>query len=80
MAVSFTGEDMLLTDEEYRVERSPVGLVYIPVHAVEVDEEAAIRYERYPWIEKFELDGIRPVQLCCIWQPGMDAAQAKTQE
>jgi hypothetical protein len=34
--------------------------VYVPAKGVIVEEPAAIRYERHPWIETFELDGIRP--------------------
>lgn len=34
--------------------------MYVPVKDVIVEEPAAIRYERHPWIETFELDGIRP--------------------
>lgn len=71
MAVSFTDEE--LSPDEYMIEKSPVGLVYIPLHSVELDEEAGIRYEKYPWIEKFEIDGIRPLQTCCIWQPGISS-------
>lgn len=78
MSVSFTDEDLSQSADEYGneyiVDRSPVGLVYIPAHSVDIDEDAAIRYERHPWIEGFELDGIRPAQVCCIWQPGMEAA------
>ena len=73
--MSFTDEDLSQSADEYGneyiVDRSPIGLVYIPAHSVDIDEDAAIRYERHPWIEAFELDGIRPAQVCCIWQPGM---------
>lgn len=41
----------------------------MPAHGVLLEENAAIRYEKYPWIEKFELDGIKPAAVCCIWQP-----------
>jgi hypothetical protein len=71
VAVSFTDEE--LSPDEYMIERSPVGLVYIPLHSVELDEEPGIRYMKYPWIHKFEIDGIRPSQTCCIWQPGINS-------
>lgn len=74
MSVSFTDEDLSASDE-YLVERSPVGLVYIPAHAVELEQDACIRYERHPWIEGFELDGIRPAAVFCLWQPGAGAAE-----
>jgi hypothetical protein len=38
----------------------------VPVHGVLLEENAVIRYEKYPWIEKFELDGIKPAPVCCI--------------
>lgn len=43
----------------YEVMRSCLGLVYVPREGVEVDGEITIRYEKHPWIECFELDGIR---------------------
>ena len=81
--MSFTDEDLSQSADEYGneyiVDRSPIGLVYIPAHSVDIDEDAAIRYERHPWIEAFELDGIRPAQVCCIWQPGMAPPEAADQ-
>ena len=69
MSVSFADEDTSKYDEGYLREESQIGAVYVPLHSVELDEEATIRYERHPWIERFELDGIRPVQVCCLWSP-----------
>jgi hypothetical protein len=42
---------------------------------VDVEENACIRYERHPWIEGFELDGIKPAEVCCLWQPDAGAAE-----
>lgn len=76
--MSFTDED--LSGEDYIVDKSPLGLVYIPAHSVEVDEEAAIRYEKHPWLEGFELDGIRPSMTCCIWQSPAEVTADKKGE
>lgn len=48
---------------------SPVGRVYVPLSGVLLDDEPGIRYERRPWLEGFELDGIKAAPVCCIWQP-----------
>ena len=69
MSVSFTGEDGPADPGEYIREESQIGAVYVPLHGVLLEEDPGIRYERYPWIEKFELDGIKPAAVCCIWQP-----------
>ena len=75
MSVSFTDKDASFYEEGYLREESQIGAVYIPLHGVELSSEPGIRYEKYPWIEKFELDGIKPAAVCCIWQPGMNAAE-----
>ena len=60
MSVSFTDGKGSEYAEDYSVYESQIGRVYVPVKGVIVEEPAAIRYERHPWIETFELDGIRP--------------------
>jgi len=74
VSVSFTGEDPSVYADDYLREESQIGAVYVPLHGVELEENAAIRYEKYPWIEKFELDGIKPAAVCCIWPQGAQAA------
>lgn len=64
--MSFTGEDGPEDPGNYLREESQIGAVYVPLHGVVVEEDAAIRYEKYPWMHKFELDGIRPAPVCCI--------------
>ena len=60
ISVSFTdGNGSEFTDGYKRFE-SPVGFVYVPAKGVIIEEPAVIRYERHPWIETFEFDGIRP--------------------
>ena len=60
ISVSFTDGDPAEYADGYTVYESPVGHVYVPVKGVIIEEPAAIRYERHPWIERFEFDGIRP--------------------
>ncbi len=69
MSVSFTDDDPSAYEADYLREESQIGAVYVPLHGVVLEENAAIRYEKYPWIEKFELDGIKPAAVCCVWQP-----------
>ena len=66
MSVSFTGEEGPDDPGGYIREESQIGAVYVPMHGVLIEDGAAIRYERYPWIEKFELDGIKPAPVCCV--------------
>lgn len=77
MSVSFADENDPRFGEDYLCERSEIGRVYIPVRSVTLGEQPGIRYERYPWIEKFELDDIKPAEVCCIWTPPADAEPVK---
>ena len=60
ISVSFTDEDAAEYAEGYSRYESQIGYIYVPVKGVIIEEPSAIRYERHPWIEAFELDGIRP--------------------
>lgn len=60
ISVSFTDEDTAEYSEGYTRYESQTGYVYVPEKGVIIEQPAAIRYERHPWIEAFELDGIRP--------------------
>ena len=60
VSVSFTDGDGSNYSEGYNRYESQIGHVYVPGSGVIIEEQAAIRYERHPWIETFELDGIRP--------------------
>ena len=64
MSVSFTDKDAAEYAEGYNRYESPIGHVYVPVKGVILEEPAGIRYEKHPWIEAFELDGIRPEPAC----------------
>ena len=62
MSVSFTGGEAPAPEggaAGYIVERSVLGRVYIPEEGILVTGPVRIRYEKYPWIEKFETDGLR---------------------
>lgn len=59
VSVSFTGENEIPDPASYVTEQSPAGKVYIPAEGVIITGPVRIRYEKYPWIEKFELDGIK---------------------
>ena len=43
----------------YSIFESELGKVYIPTKQVELSDEIAIRYEKYPWVECFEVDGVK---------------------
>lgn len=59
VSVSFTGEGETPDPEKYREDRTPIGRIYIPAEGVLISEPARVRYEKHPWIEGFELDGIK---------------------
>ena len=69
MSVSFTDGDGSEFEGTHMCAESPVGKVYIPLSGVILDDEPGIRYERHPWLEGFELDGISAAPVCCAWQP-----------
>lgn len=77
MSVSFTDRDPAEYADDYLYEESQIGAVYVPLHGVLLEENAAIRYEKYPWIEKFELDGIKPAAVCCVWNPEISREMAE---
>ena len=60
MSVGFIGEDEKPSPDDFSECDSVQGKVYIPKLGVQIYEPVCIRYERHPWIETFEFDGIRP--------------------
>ena len=66
MSVSFTDGDGSEYAKDHLCEESQIGAVYVPLHGVLIEEGAAIRYEKHPWIHCFELDGIKPAPVCCV--------------
>ena len=63
VSVSFTDGSRDLNKAEeplYEVYDTVLGRVWVPTEGLVLTRPARIRYERYPWIEKFEFDGIKP--------------------
>lgn len=44
----------------YYEDQTAIGLAYIPRQGVELTGPVRVRYERHPWIEHFEVDGLKP--------------------
>ena len=61
ISVGFADKDKRFYIENgYEIFDSEIGKVYIPLERVEASNEIYIRYEKHPWIETFEVDGVRP--------------------
>ena len=64
VSVSFTDgtEDLNSTrpEKSYTVEETVLGRAWIPSQGLVITRPARVRYEKHPWIEQFEFDGIRP--------------------
>ena len=61
LSVSFTDEsDKYCDNEDYLALASPIGKVFILKKEIDVTGPIAIRYEKHPWIERLELDGLQP--------------------
>ena len=60
--MSFTdgNSDLNESGELYDLDESVMGRVWVSREGIIVTPPARIRYERRPWIEGFELDGIKP--------------------
>ena len=60
ISVSFTDDSaQYYADDDYLVEDSPIGKVFIRKN-IDVEGASCIRYEKHPWIEQFEFDGLHP--------------------
>ena len=44
----------------YVIDNTLLGRVFIPAEGVLTGGRMRVRYEKHPWMEQFELDGIRP--------------------
>ena len=61
ISVGFADKDKTYyLDNGYTAFETEIGNAYIPLEQVEIADEVAIRYERHPWIESFEVDGVVP--------------------
>lgn len=49
-----------MEEEGYVAEESEIGTVYYPGTGVEVSGKIAVNYMEYPWLTRFEVEGIRP--------------------
>lgn len=56
VSVSFTDKQ---PSEGYIEEKTVLGKVWIPEDGVLLSPPMRIRYEKHPWMEKFEFDGIK---------------------
>ena len=61
ISVGFADKDNSYYDSNgYTTYESEAGKVYIPDEKIEITGEIRIRYEKHPWVENFEVDGIKP--------------------
>ncbi len=65
VSVSFTdgSEDLNARSGQnsYTVDETVLGRAWIPVEGLVLTEPSRVRYEKHPWMEKFEFDGIKAV-------------------
>lgn len=64
MSVGFADKDkgpQYYAEQNYVVDKTEIGYVYYPRENVEVTGEIVIRYEKLPWISRFEIDGIKAI-------------------
>lgn len=45
-------------NDSYLVDESPIGKVFISREDIVINGQPRIRYEKHPWIEQFEFDGM----------------------
>lgn len=50
-------------DEGYITDESPLGKVYYLRDGIKISGQICVRYEKHPWITRFEVDGIVPKPL-----------------
>lgn len=59
--VSFTREDKETMEKKgYQAVESEMGYVYYPAEGVVASDEIAVNYIEYPWLTRFEVEGINP--------------------
>lgn len=62
IVVSFTNEnEKAMLEKGYKADVSELGKVYYPEQGVELSEQITVSYIEYPWITRFEVEGIRPI-------------------
>ena len=50
-----------MLEKGYKADVSELGKVYYPEQGVELSEQITVSYIEYPWITRFEVEGIRPI-------------------
>lgn len=62
VSVSFTdgNTDLNIGGASYITDSTVLGRVWIPAEGLILTPPLRVRYEKHPWMETFELDGIRP--------------------
>lgn len=60
ISVGFADTDKDYNQAEFIEDSSILGKVYIPREGVDITGDVRIRYEKHPWVECFEVDGVKP--------------------
>ena len=62
MSVGFADKDktaQYYQEQGYIVDVTEVGRAYYPSEHVRITGDIRVRYEVYPWVSRFEVDGIK---------------------
>ena len=61
VSVSFTDGSRDLNEEgaRYRLDETVLGRAWIPLEGLILNPPVRVRYEKHPWIEAFEFDGVK---------------------
>ena len=61
VSVSFTdgGRDLNENGAKYRLDETELGRAWIPLEGLILTPPVRVRYEKHPWIEAFEFDGVK---------------------
>jgi hypothetical protein len=61
VSVSFTDGSMDMNEEgaKYSLEETVLGRAWIPLEGLVLTPPVRVRYEKHPWIEAFEFDGVK---------------------
>ena len=59
VSVSFTDGSEIKDPEVFDEDRTEIGRAFIAKDRVLITGDLCVRYEKYPWIEKFEVDGAK---------------------
>ena len=64
VSVSFTDGSRELNEEgaKYSLDETPLGRAWIQLEGLILTPPVRVRYEKHPWIEAFEFDGVKAAQ------------------